>query len=124
MMQTWWIIGAVLAMMLGNLIVRAGMVGVQLAHTNRLSTLQVLRYGIRRWQVWLGMLLLFIGVVAWISSVVWWRLELSYTLLGLSYVATIVFAWWFVGETLTLEKMFGAIIIVVGILLIIRGSGF
>ncbi|ABX06455.1 MAG TPA: hypothetical protein DEF47_01500 [Herpetosiphon sp.] len=124
MMQTWWIIGAVLAMMLGNLIVRAGMVGVQLAHSSRLSTWQVLCYGMRRWQVWLGLLLLFVGVVAWISSVVWWRLELGYTLLGLSYVATIVFAWWFVGETLTLEKMFGAIIIVVGLLLIIRGSGF
>lgn len=123
-MPFWIITCSVLMMMSGNLLLRSGMLLVQDPKLPRRAPLVLLGSTLRNWRVLLGIVLLFISVIAWISGVVLWRMEWSYTALGLSYIATVVFAWWFLGETMTLEKMIGAIIIVIGTLLIIRYNGF
>ena len=120
----WLITCTVLGMMSGNLILRAGMLLVQDPTLPRRAPLLLLGAALRNWRVLLGIMLLFVSIIAWVIIMVLWRMEWSYTALGLSYVATVVLAWWFLGETMTLEKMFGAIIIVIGTLLIVRYSGF
>ena len=123
-MPFWIITCSVLMMMSGNLLLRSGMLLVQDPKMPRRAPLVLLGSALRNWRVLLGVALLFISTITWISSVVLWRMEWSYTALGLSYIATVVFAWWFLGETMTLEKMIGTIIIVTGTLLIIRYNGF
>ena len=123
-MPFWIITCSVLMMMSGNLLLRSGMLLVQDPKMPRRAPLALLGSALRNWRVLFGIALLFISVIAWISGVVMWRMEWSYTALGLSYIATVVFAWWFLGETMTLEKMIGTIIIVIGTLLIIRYNGF
>ncbi len=123
-MEFWFITLTVLAVMSGNLLLRVGMLSLKDAPVLQRSPLLVLAEALQRWRVVLGGLLVLLGMVAWIMSALVWRLEWSYIALGLSYVATVLLAWWFIGETMTLEKMFGAIIIVIGSLLIIRNSGF
>lgn len=123
-MPFWIITCSVLVIMSGNLLLRSGMLLVQDPTLPRRAPLVLLGSALRNWRVLLGVALLFISTITWISSVVLWRMEWSYTALGLSYIATVVFAWWFLGETMTLEKMIGTIIIVTGTLLIIRYNGF
>lgn len=112
-MPFWWIAAAVLGIVGGNLLLRAGML------TLTLPTPAPARW----WRIALGGLVLFAGVLAWMVAAALWGYEWTYIALGLSYVVTILCAWWFIGETLTLEKMVGAIIIVVGTLLIVQNSG-
>jgi drug/metabolite transporter (DMT)-like permease len=123
-MEFWLITLTVLVVMSGNLLLRAGMLALQDTAIGQRSPRLLLAGAFQNWRVVLGMLLVSIGLVAWMMSALIWRMEWSYIALGLSYVATVVLAWWFIGETMTLEKMFGAIIIVIGTLLIIRNSGF
>jgi drug/metabolite transporter (DMT)-like permease len=121
-MEFWLITLTVLVVMSGNLLLRSGMLALQ--DTAAGPRVPLLAEALQSWRVVLGLLLVLLGLVAWIMGTLVWRMDWSYTALGLSYVATVVLAWWFIGETLTLEKMFGAIIIVIGTLLIIRNSGF
>ena len=119
-MTYFWITITVLTMMGGNLLLRAGMVAVQYEAMQTLSVGDTIRRALINWQVWSGALLIVTGFIAWVLLLVAWQMEWSYTALGLSFIATIVLAWWFLGETLTLEKMFGAIIMVIGLLLLVR----
>ncbi|MBA3468091.1 MAG: hypothetical protein H0T53_00470 [Herpetosiphonaceae bacterium] len=123
-MEFWFVSLTVVVIMSGNLLLRAGMITIKDSAISQRSPLLVLAEALQSWRVLLGVLLVLLGMVAWMVSAMVWRMDWSYTALGLSYVATIVLAWWFIGETMTLEKMFGAIIIVIGTLLIIRNSGF
>lgn len=123
-MQMWLVTLNILLLIGGNLLVRAGMVQAQNPTGPRREPLAVLGAALRSWRVVAGVAIVFASVVAWICGVMLWRMEWSYSALGLSFVATVVFSWWYLSETLTLEKMFGAIIIVIGMLLIIRYSGF
>ncbi len=112
----WTITLAIGAMVAGNLSIRAAMIQANQPHASLLSLW-------RRPQVILGSLLLSGGFIVWIITANQSNLEWSYVALGLSYIITIVCAWWFMGETLTLEKMFGAIILVIGTMILIRNSG-
>lgn len=121
-MHYFWITLTVLAMMTGNLLLRSGMVAVQYQAMQALSVRETLNKALTHWRVWFGAVLILLGFVAWLVLLVLWQQEWSYTALGLSFVGTIVCAWWFLGETMTLEKMFGAIIMVIGLLLLVRYS--
>lgn len=123
-MVYWLITIAVVALISGNLLLRAGLLAIKGDLVARHSPWTTVGTALRHWRVALGMLLVFLGAVTWIITAMLWQMEWSYIALGLSYVATVVLAWWFIGETLTLEKMLGAFIIMIGTLLIIRNSGF
>jgi hypothetical protein len=109
----WLVTIAATGMVLGNLLVRAGMLQRHVSLGGLWST---------TWRVSIGTALLVVGFLGWLFVTLVWPNEWGYTVLGLSYLATIVCAWWFLGETLTLEKMFGCIILVIGLILIIRNS--
>lgn len=111
----WLVTGAAFALVLGNLLVRAGMLQHRMVNGQPWST---------TWRVGIGSVLLVTGFLAWLLATIAWPNEWVYIVLGLSYLATIVCAWWFLGETLTLEKMFGCIILMIGLMLVIRNSAF
>jgi drug/metabolite transporter (DMT)-like permease len=123
-MQIWLVTLNILLLIGGNLLLRAGMMRAQSPTSPQREQLALLGAALRSWRVAAGVAIIFLSVVAWICGVVLWHMEWSYSALGLSYVAAVVFSWWYLSETLTLEKMFGAIIIVIGALLIVRYSGF
>ena len=103
-MEFWFITLTVLAVMSGNLLLRAGMLALKDAPVLQRSPLLGLAESLRSWRVVLGGLLVLLGMVAWMMSALVWRMEWSYIALGLSYVATVLLAWWCIGETMTLEK--------------------
>jgi hypothetical protein len=123
-MQIWLVTLNILLMIGGNLLLRAGMMRAQSPTSPQREPLALLGAALRSWRVAAGVAIIFLSAVAWICGVMLWHMEWSYSALGLSYVAAVVFSWWYLSETLTLEKMFGAIIIVIGALLIVRYSGF
>ena len=65
------------------------------------------------------------GLAAYASSAVVWLLVLSkvdvskaYPFVGLGFVATMLFAYWFLSEPLTLHKIIGTLLVAAGVLLI------
>lgn len=123
MLPYWMTSLAVAAVVGGNLLLRAAWLRALPAGRQPLTPRAALAALAKSWRLAAGLALLLIGVVGWIVAVSVWRLDWGYVAFGLSFVVTILCAWWFIGETLTLEKMFGAIIIVIGMLLIVRNSG-
>ncbi|TQV88896.1 EamA family transporter [Aliikangiella coralliicola] len=65
------------------------------------------------------------GLATYVSSAGVWLLVLSkievskaYPFVGLGFIGTMFFAYWFLNEPLTLSKMFGTLLVIIGILLI------
>ncbi len=66
-----------------------------------------------------------LGLATYFSSAVVWLLVLSkidvskaYPFVGLGFVGTMLFAYWFLGEPLTISKVAGTLIIVVGVYIV------
>ena len=67
------------------------------------------------------------GVVAYAVSLLAWVLALSrvpvsiaYPMVSLGYVLTVLAAWWWLGESLTAQRLAGVGLIVIGVLLVAR----
>lgn len=67
------------------------------------------------------------GLTCYVLSVVVWIVALSripvtiaYPLLSLGYVVNAVGAWYFLGETLSMQRMLSIGIIVIGVMLLVR----
>ena len=65
------------------------------------------------------------GLVAYVSSAALWLIVLSkvevskaYPFVGLGFIGTMLFAYWFLNEPLTIVKIVGTLLIVTGVLLI------
>lgn len=65
------------------------------------------------------------GLVAYVSSAAVWlgvltKVDVSkaYPFVGLGFIGTMLFAYWFLNEPLTLNKIFGTLFILLGVLLI------
>ena len=65
------------------------------------------------------------GLTAYVSSAGVWLLVLSkidvskaYPFVGLGFIATMMFAYWFLNEPLTITKVIGTLFVLVGVLLI------
>ncbi len=65
------------------------------------------------------------GLTAYVSSAGIWLLVLSkidvskaYPFVGLGFIGTMMFAYWFLNEPLTLTKVVGTLLVLVGVLLI------
>ncbi len=65
------------------------------------------------------------GLAAYVSSAGIWLLVLSkidvskaYPFVGIGFIGTMMFAYWFLNEPLTLTKVIGTLLVLVGVLLI------
>lgn len=65
------------------------------------------------------------GLTAYVTSVGVWLLVLSkidvskaYPFVGIGFIGTMLFAYWFLGEPITLTKLIGTLLVLFGVLLI------
>ena len=67
-----------------------------------------------------GFTLYGIGAVAWLGVLSQWEVSRAYPLVGLGFVITAIVGW-FIGESVTLERGLGIVLICLGVALVGRG---
>ena len=73
-----------------------------------------------QWQILLGLVCYAVSVVVWILALTRVQVSMAYPMLSLGYVVTAFAAWWLFGEALTIQKLVGIAIIIVGVILVAR----
>jgi len=105
----------------GELLLKAGM--------NRVGefspSLQVLVRTFTEWRVLLGFALIFSGSLFWLGVISRADFSFAYPLLALSYVVSLIPARFLLNEDVTLNRVAGALIIVLGVVVVTwkPGSG-
>jgi drug/metabolite transporter (DMT)-like permease len=74
------------------------------------------------WRVVLGFALVFGGALFWLGVISRVNLSFAYPLLALNYVLILVPSRFVLGETITPSKIIGAVIVVVGVIVITWGA--
>lgn len=72
------------------------------------------------WHVVLGFVLIFAGSLFWLGVISRTDFSFAYPLLALSYVVSLVPAHFWLGERVTLNRIVGALIIVLGVVIVTR----
>ncbi|MCG8347799.1 MAG: EamA family transporter [Chloroflexales bacterium] len=103
----------------GELLLKAGMnqVGEFSASVN------VLWRTFTEWRVILGFGLIFSGALFWLGVISRVDLSFAYPMLALSYVVSMIPAYFFLNEQITANRVLGACIIIVGVIVITWRSG-
>ncbi|GIV97981.1 MAG: hypothetical protein KatS3mg057_2638 [Herpetosiphonaceae bacterium] len=112
------VVATSLLIVLGELLMKQGM---QRVGTLRLDVGQLVQ-AISEWRVSLGLLLVLSGLLTWLGVISRWQLSYAYPLLSFNYILVVLLSWWFLGETLTMGKVVGTIIIMIGIMIVMRGG--
>ncbi len=68
--------------------------------------------------VFLGFVFIFGGSLFWLAVLSKWDLSLAYPLLSISYIASLFIGALFLGEQVTLIRIVGVVVVVVGVVLI------
>lgn len=74
------------------------------------------------WRVILGFALVFGGALFWLGVISRVNLSFAYPLLALNYVIILIPSRYFLGETITPAKIVGAVIVVIGVIVITWGA--
>ena len=61
-----------------------------------------------------------ISVVVWIMALSRVDVSIAYPMISIGYVVTALAAWWLFGEAITLERMVGIGVIIIGVFLVTR----
>jgi drug/metabolite transporter (DMT)-like permease len=75
------------------------------------------------WQVFLGFVLVFGGALFWLGVISRVDLSFAYPLLALNYLVLMIPARFILNEQITLNRLIGAAIIVIGVVVITWGQG-
>lgn len=102
----------------GELLLKAGMNEVG----EFSPSLGVLWRTFTQWQVILGFGLIFGGALFWLAVISRVDFSFAYPLLALSYVVSLIPAYFMLGEQITPNRVIGACIIMVGVIVITWGS--
>lgn len=81
---------------------------------------QALLHFALQWQILLGLTFYAVSVVVWILALTRVQVSIAYPMLSLGYVVTAFAAWWLFGEALTVQKLLGIAVIIVGVVLVAR----
>ncbi|NWF80846.1 MAG: EamA family transporter [Chloroflexi bacterium] len=74
------------------------------------------------WRVILGFALVFGGALFWLGVISRVNLSFAYPLLALNYVIILIPSRFFLNETITPAKIIGAVIVVIGVIVITWGA--
>lgn len=74
------------------------------------------------WRVALGFALVFGGALFWLGVISRVNLSFAYPLLALNYVIILIPSRWLLHEKITLSNIIGAVIIVIGVIIITWGA--
>lgn len=99
----------------GEVLLKIGMnrIGDSFALTPRM-----LFHAFSHWQVFFGFALIFGGALFWLYVISRFELSFAYPLLAFNYVLIMVPAWFLLGEHITRNKIIGALIIVLGVIVV------
>lgn len=74
------------------------------------------------WRVIMGFALVFGGALFWLGVISRVNLSFAYPLLALNYVLILIPSRWLLGEAITPSKLIGAVIVVIGVVVITWGA--
>lgn len=69
-----------------------------------------------------GLALYVMGALVWLLVLAKVELSFAYPFVGLGFIITMVFGWWFLGDALSVERVVGTLLIVGGVVLVARGG--
>ena len=102
----------------GEVLLKLGMNAVRADVGAFTASLPVLLRTFTDWRVVLGFALIFSGALFWLGVISRADFSFAYPLLALSYVIALLPARFVIGEQVTLNRIIGACIVVVGALII------
>jgi EamA-like transporter family. len=106
----------------GEVLLKLGMNAVS-ARVGAFSLdLRVLWTTFTDWRVLLGFALVFGGALFWLGVISRVNLSFAYPLLALNYVLILIPSRFILGETITPSKLLGAVIVVIGVIVITWGA--
>ncbi len=106
----------------GEVLLKLGMNAVS-ARVGAFSLdLRVLWATFTDWRVLLGFALVFGGALFWLGVISRVNLSFAYPLLALNYVLILIPSRFILGETITPSKLLGAVIVVIGVIVITWGA--
>jgi multidrug transporter EmrE-like cation transporter len=71
--------------------------------------------------LWLGLLCYGVSVLLWIAALTKVPVSVAYPMVSIGYVVNALGAWYFLGESLSLQKIAALLIILAGVALLARG---
>ena len=102
----------------GEVLLKLGMNAVRADVGAFSASLPVLLRTFTDWRVVLGFALIFSGALFWLGVISRADFSFAYPLLALSYVIALIPAWLVLGENVTLNRIVGALVVVVGAVII------
>ena len=102
----------------GEVLLKLGMNIVRVEVGAFTASLPVLLRTFTEWRVVLGFVLIFSGALFWLGVISRADFSFAYPLLALSYVIALLPARYVIGEQVTPQRILGAVVVVVGALII------
>lgn len=102
----------------GEVLLKLGMNRVRVDVGAFTAAVPVLLRTFTEWRVILGFVLIFSGALFWLGVISRADFSFAYPLLALSYVIALLPAYFVIGEQITLNRIIGALIVVVGAIII------
>jgi len=69
-----------------------------------------------------GLSLYILGAVVWLLVLARVELSFAYPFVGLGFIITMFFGWWFLGDALSAQRVLGTLLIAGGVVLVARGG--
>jgi len=85
------------------------------------TILQVMPKLLFEWHILAGLMCYAISVVVWIGALSRTPVSVAYPMLSIGYVVNALAAWYLFGEALTITRVSGIAVIIVGVILVTRG---
>lgn len=70
--------------------------------------------------VWLGLAMYFAGALAWLLVLARLEVSLAYPFVGLGFIFTMLLGFFLLGETVSMPRIGGTLLVVLGVILISR----
>ena len=102
----------------GEILLKLGMNAVRADVGAFSASLPVLLRTFTDWRVVLGFALIFSGALFWLGVISRADFSFAYPLLALSYVIALIPAWLVLGESVTINRIIGALVVVAGAVII------
>lgn len=115
-----YILISVLGGALGQILLKKGMSSMGPLTLTTSQTISIVWKMATNPYVIFGLGIYVLGTVFWLSALSRVDLSYAYPFASLSYVIMLMASWWLFGENITLLRIIGSIIIIIGVILISR----
>lgn len=106
-----FLFGSVILGVIGQLLLKTGS-----KYLEQQSLMLMLISVSTNWRIVLGLFFYFVSAIFWISLLRKTELSLAYPMLSLGYVFILFFSYFFLGEHISIQRIFGTLLIVLGVI--------